>query len=222
VSERRRQRGERALEDARRRLDAGDVAGAAEPIERARADFAAELDLDGVRAVRTEAERGYREATETDDPFYERLLYASAQNIRFLSRREAARRGVEWVDPHPELDQPGRPEIRIERGISRSAKRWIVGVALAVLLAAGGTAAGIVLSLDRATVVNDTGTMVQYADCNSGGLDSGAHTLRPHTRKRFTGWNLCIAVFDPVGRRLGCLKLHDGETANVSEAKRCD
>jgi hypothetical protein len=221
VGEQRRQRGHRALEEARRRLDAGDVGGAAAPLERARADFAAELDLEGVREVRAQAERGYREAAEADDPFYEQLLYASAQNVRFLSRRDAARRGVEWVDPHPELDQPGRPEMRVERGVSRSARRWLVGVSLAVLLTAGGTAAGIALSLDRATVVNDTAQPVGYVDCGQGGLDINPPTLLPHTRKRFTGWNLCFAVYDPNGHRLGCLRLHDGETISVRDAKNC-
>src|SRR5579884_1150040 len=122
MAERRLQRAQTALDEARRLIDGRELRRAAERLERARADFAAELSLHGVREVRAEAERGYQQADEADEPFYEQLLYASAQNVRFLSRRDAARRGIEWVDPHPELELPGRPEIRAERGLGRRAK----------------------------------------------------------------------------------------------------
>src|SRR5579884_344497 len=148
MAERRRQRAREALADARRLLDAGELRRGAERLERARADFAAELDLDGVRDVRAEAERGYQQADEADEPFYEQLLYASAQNVRFLSRRDAARREIEWVDPHPELDLPGRPEIRVERALGRRAKAWLVALVLAVVLAIVGVVLGLVVSHD--------------------------------------------------------------------------
>jgi hypothetical protein len=221
VSERRRQRAGAALEDARRRLEAGDVRGAVEPLERAGADFAAELDLEGVRSVRAEVERGYHEAGERDEPFYEQLLYATAQNIRFLSRRDAAARGVEWVDPHPELDQPGRPEIRAERGVGRKAKRWLLAVSLGVVVVLGATAAGIALSIDHATIVNDTDHVVAWSDCGTNVLTDN-HLLKPGTRKRLTGWNLCVEIADPTTFSQGCLKLHDGETVSVRAAKPCD
>jgi hypothetical protein len=219
MSERRRQRARAALEEARRLLDGGDARGAVEPLERARADFAAELDLDSVREVRAEAERGYGTATEADEPFYEQLLYASGQNVRFLTRREATRRGVAWADPHPELDQPGRPEIRIERGLSRRAKRWIAGVALALVAAAAAVAAGVALSIDHATLVNDTSRTVEVTGC--GGGVAGGEALAPGERRRFTGWGLCVALRSG-DRILGCVHLHDHEVARVSDAERCE
>src|SRR5579884_4520404 len=177
MAERRRQRAREALADARRLLDAGELRRGAERLERARADFAAELDLDGVRDVRAEAERGYQQADEADEPFYEQLLYASAQNVRFLSRRDAARRGVEWVDPHPELDLPGRPEIRAERGLGRRAKAWVAAISVAVLAAAGAFTAWAVLAHDTGYLVNDTGSTVTYIRC--GDSLRSEHDLAP-------------------------------------------
>jgi hypothetical protein len=219
MAERRRQRAREALAEARRLIDEGELRGAAERLERARSDFAAELDLDGVRDVRAEAERGYQLAAEADDPFYEQLLYASAQNVRFLSRRDAARRGVEWVDPHPELDLPGRPEIRAERGIGRKAKAWIVGVSIAAALAVAGITIGLVVSHETGYVVNDTSRSVGYVRC--GDSVGSAKQLAPGEKTKLGGWGLCIELTSSTGVLSRCLHIRDGETARVSDARAC-
>jgi len=218
MAQRRLQRAQAALEEGRRLVDAGELRPAAERLERARADFAAELSLDGVRTVRAEAERAYQQAEEADEPFYEQLLYASAQNVRFLSRRDATRRGVEWVDPHPELDQPGRPEIRVERGVGRKAKWWLVGVAVAVLAAAGGFAAWAALSYETAYLVNDRGQTIQYVRCGDSARSS--HDLAPGEEVKLRGFGICVDVLGGTGA-VRCLHLNDGETGRVSEAKPC-
>src|SRR5689334_7774181 len=166
MAERRLQRARAALVDGRRLLDAGEVRRAAERLERARSDFAAELDLDGVREVCAEAERGYHQSAEADEPFYEQLLYATAQNVRFLSRRDATRRGVEWTDPHPELDLPTGPEIRVERLLDRRAKRWLAGVAALVVAAGLAVLAYYAATFESATVVNDQDYPVMAGNCN--------------------------------------------------------
>lgn len=224
MAERRRQRAQASLAEARRLLDAGEVRGAVEPLERARGDFAAELDLDGVRDVRAEAERGYQEAKEPDEPFYEQLLYASAQNVRFLSRREATRRGVAWVDPHPELDLPGRPEIRAERGVDRRAKIWLAGSASLVALAIVGVVVWFAVTFESATLVNDQKAPIFYYSC--GGSES-FRVIEPRERKHFKGWHLCVRLMYTIPTTpttnggFSCIHLHDGETARVSEAKPC-
>ena len=219
MAERRLQRAQTALDEARRLIDRRELRRAAERLERARADFAAELSLHGVREVRAEAERGYQQADEADEPFYEQLLYASAQNVRFLSRRDAARRGVEWVDPHPELDLPGRPEIRVERLLDRRTKRWLGGLAALVVAAGLAVLAYYAATFESATLVNDQNYPVTWGSCNDGtGPDSGA-LLQPGARKHLGGWHLCVELMTNAG--LKCVRPHDGETMKVSEAPRC-
>lgn len=124
------------LDDARRLLEAGDAHAALRSLERARDDLLAERDLDGLHDLRRLAEQGYAESHDRDEAAYESLLYASAQNIRWLSRKRALERGVAWEDPHPELDAPGRPEMRVEREVTRAHVPWIL-VAVVAAIAIG-------------------------------------------------------------------------------------
>jgi hypothetical protein len=121
------------LDETQRAIDAGDAHGALRPLERARGDLLAARDLDGLRELRREAERGYGHCEVRDEAAYESLLYASAQNIRWLSRKAAVQRGVAWDDPHPELDRPGRPEIRVERTVTKRNIPWILVATLAAV-----------------------------------------------------------------------------------------
>ena len=156
MGEARRKRAEEALAEGRRLLESGDVHGALRLLDRARKDFVQEGDLGGVRELRKVVEDGYRLADAQDEPAYERLLYGSAQNVRFLSRKRAAEAKVPWEDPHPELDQPGRPEMRA--GVTRRDIPWIaIGAVVAAALVAG-----IVLLIvfadttDRRGITNDS------------------------------------------------------------------
>ena len=126
MAERTRQRAEAALAEARRLLEAGEPGRAVDALERARKGFFAAADLAGMRELRRAAEEGYAASEPADEPAYERLLYASGQNVRFLSRRRAKAAGLPWEDPHPELDAPGRPEIRAERGLTKRDVPWIL------------------------------------------------------------------------------------------------
>lgn len=121
------------LDEARRLLDAEDAHGALRPLERARGDLLAARDLDGLQELRREAERGYGHCAAKDEAAYESLLYASAQNIRWLSRKAAVDGGVAWEDPHPELDKAGRPEIRVERTVTKRHIPWIAVATLAAV-----------------------------------------------------------------------------------------
>lgn len=230
MAERARQRAGRELAAARRLLEAGDVREALRPLERARRDFLAAADETGLREVRAAAEDGYRRSDSADEPAYERLLYASAQNIRFLSRRSATATGREWIDPHPELDRSDRPEIRAERGITRRDIPWITLAAAAGLLGVAAVAAfyiwGIFFSitLHRATIRNDSGRAVVVGVC-AGPCDqlSDVRLLRPGRRSTVRETDpIWFTVQTPSGRRIGCVEARKPERgALVSAAGRC-
>jgi hypothetical protein len=223
VSTHARRSGDRKLAEARALLDAGDARAAVKPLDAARKDFVAAGDLDRLQDLRLTIEDGYRAAGEGDEPAYERLLYASGQNIRFLSRRRAAAEGVPWQDPHPELDAPGRPEIRIERGVRRREIPWIVigltaGIALVV---------GFVLLLFVSTsgehdrsIANDSPDTVLVALCDSPCEEvARARMLLPGASATFsTNYDL-FAVSTPSGRRIGCVDA--SRRASVSDAGDC-
>ncbi len=140
--ERARQRAEAELARARTALDANDHVAALDSLEHARRDFLGARDLAGMRELRGVVEEAYRECDPKDEPMFEQLLYASGQNVRFLSRRRAAEAGVPWEDPHPELDDPSRPEMRVERTVRRRDVPWILLFgAIGVIVAAGLIAA---------------------------------------------------------------------------------
>jgi hypothetical protein len=226
VGERTRRRAQAALDEGRRLLFAGDHAGAADALERARRDFLGERDLAALREVRRAAEDGYRSCDPDDEPAYERLLYATGQNVRFLSRRRAAEAGVPWEDPHPELDAPGRPEIRIERGVRRRDVPWIVVFGTLGALVVAGVLAAYVYAVvvaqreHRWTITNDTARTVLVGTCN------GSCTSLQETRVLSPGSRLTIrtkrdrfAISTPAGRRVGCV---DGAaSALVSTAGPC-
>lgn len=231
MGERRRQRAERALAEARAQIEAGDATAAFRPLERARKDYLGEADLSGLREVRRAAERGYTSSADAGEAAYERLLYASAQNVRFLSRRRAAAAGEPWRDPHPELDLPDRPEIRAERGIGRRDVPWILVSAVVGAAVVAGVVAFYVWAFffaadgsQRATIVNDTSRPVVVGVC-AGYCDSvrGVRLLRDGQReggKTSFGDDLWFVVSRPSGRRIGCVRGRGG-TVHVSDAGGC-
>jgi hypothetical protein len=221
VTEARRSRAEAALAEARRLLDAGDAHGALRLLERARKDFLQAEDLTGLRELRRTIEESYRHAETADEPRFERLLYSSAQNIRYLSRRKAGKAGVPWEDPHPELEQPGRPEMRAERGITRHDRRWIalavvLGVAVVAAVAVGIVA---VYRAERLVLVNDTSTPVDVGVCDSRTCDTvkSIVTVDPGERYTALGHDFLLTT---ATRRLGCIHAH-GTTRRMSTAVRC-
>jgi hypothetical protein len=222
VGEARRKRAEEALVQGRRLLESGDVHGALRLLDSARKDLVQEGDLAGARELRTLVEDGYRLADTQDEPAYERLLYASAQNIRFLSRKRAVEAKVPWEDPHPELDQPGRPEMRAERGVTKRDVPWIAvgGVVAAALVA------GIVLLFvfagrtNRREITNDSNAPVLVGLCDSP-CDTIAKPLllRPGERTTWKTNYDRFAISKPSGARIGCVDAT--RHARVSEARSC-
>jgi hypothetical protein len=208
MGEARRKRAEEALVEGRRLLASGDVDGALRRLDRARKDFLQEGDLAGTRDLRTVVEDAYRVAHTRDEPAFERLLYASAQNIRFLSRKRAADAKVPWEDPHPELDQPGRPEMRAERGVTKRDVPWIaIGVVVAAALVAGVVLLFVFgARTDRRSITNDSGAPVLVGLCDSPcDTVAQARLLRPGDRASFdTNYDL-FEVSKPSGDRIGCV-----------------
>src|SRR3954470_19189416 len=218
------ERATRALDEGRARLERGDVAGGLDRLEHARKDFLKAEDLAGLRALRTVVEDSYRESAEADEPAFERLLYASAQNIRFLSRRAARKAQVPWEDPHPELDAPGRPEMRAERGLTQRDRRWVVvaGVLSAVVVAAVVVGAVFAYKSQRVVLVNDTNERVEVALCDDRACERESPvttTLDPGERFRAIGHNFRITRED--GTTLGCIHSGGGTTRAVSDAREC-
>jgi hypothetical protein len=222
MGERGRQRAEHELLEGQRLLESGDVHGALAQLERARKDFLKVEELGRLRDLRAVVENGYREATEADEPAFERLLYATAQNVRFLSRRRAKQAGAPWEDPHPELEQPGRPEMRAERGMTRRDRRWIVlaGVLGAAVLAAVVIGIFAVYRSQRVVIINDTAAPVQVALCGDRTCDKATFvvTLAPGNRYTAIGRNFRVTRLD--GTTVGCLHGH-GVTRRVSSAGPC-
>jgi hypothetical protein len=222
VNEARRHRAEGGLAEGRRLLEGGDVHAGLRVLDRARKDFVQEADLNGVRELRKVVEDGYRHADSRDDPAYERLLYASAQNVRFLSRKRAAAAKVPWEDPHPELDQPGRPEMRAERGVTKRDVPWIaIGGAVAAALVAG-----VILLLvfadrtGRSEIVNDSNAPVVVGLCDPP-CDTVAKPQLLHPGER-VHWDTNygrFAISKPSGARIGCVDA--GLHARVSRAGSC-
>jgi hypothetical protein len=222
VGEARRRRAEEALAEGRRLLAGGEVHGALRPLEKARKDLVQEGDLGGLRDLRAVVEDGYRLADPQDEPAYERLLYASAQNVRFLSRKRAAQAKVPWEDPHPELDQPSRPEMRAERGVTKRDIPWIaVGAAVAAAVIAG-----IVLlfvfagSTERRGIRNDSNAPVVVGLCDSP-CDTVAKPLLLKPGEEIS-WETNydrFAISKPSGVRIGCVDA--GRHARVSKAGDC-
>jgi hypothetical protein len=226
VGERTRQRAQAALDEGRRLLFAGEHGRAADALENARRDFLTEYDLAAIREVRRAAEDGYRSCEPDDEPAFERLLYATGQNVRFLSRRRATAEGVSWEDPHPELDAPGRPEIRVERGIRRRDVPWIVVFGgLGALVVAGVVAAYVYAIVAAArehrwTITNDTTQTAVIGTCDGScsSVDE-THVLGPGARLTIKTKGDRFAISTTAGRRLGCV---DGSTsALVSAARSC-
>jgi hypothetical protein len=145
--ERARQRAVAELATARARLEAGDSTRALDAFERSRRDFLGARDLAGMQELRRTLEDAYRDCADKDEPQYEQLLYASGQNVRFLSRRRAAEAGVPWEDPHPELDDPRRPEMRVERAVRRRDVPWILLFGAIGVVAAAALIAAYVYSI---------------------------------------------------------------------------
>jgi hypothetical protein len=219
-----RERATRTLEEARGLLAAGDATAALDRLERARKDFVKAEDLAGLRELRRVVEDAYRESADSDEPVFERLLYSSGQNIRFLSRRAALKAHVPWEDPHPELDQPGRPEIRAERGLTRRDRRWVVVASILSALVVGGVVTGIVFAYksQRVVLVNDTNEPVEVAVCDSRACDGKLTfkaTLDPGERYTTIGHNFRVSRAD--GTTLGCIHSGGGATRDVSTAAEC-
>jgi hypothetical protein len=214
MSERTRQHAEQELNAARRLLDAGDVHGALKQLESARKAAVQADDLGGLRELRAAIEEGYRGADATDEPAYERLLYASAQNVRYLSRRRAAEAKVPWEDPHPELEQPGRPEMRAERGVTKRDVPWIALTGGIAVVVAAAVAAFFVYAIwfadkeHRISLRNDTPARVLVGvctfDCSTFKdmrlLEPGASLV---TRDFDPAW---FVVKQPSGRLIGCVE----------------
>ncbi len=223
MNERVRKRADAELAEAQRLLEAGETGAALKPLEQARKDFLKLEDLAGLREVRAAAESGYTRSAAEDEPAYERLLYASGQNVRFLSRRRAARAGLPWEDPHPELEQPGRPEIRAERGVSRRDVPWILIAAVA-----GGAVIAVIVLLfvlavqeHKGTVVNDTGRPVLVGSCDSSCRSvRSMRLLRPGGRMSGSATDLWFLIAKPSGERIGCVHAN-GRTADASGAGDC-
>jgi|tagenome__1003787_1003787.scaffolds.fasta_scaffold20889596_2 hypothetical protein len=218
------ERATRALDEGRARLERGDVAGGLDRLEHARKDFLKAEDLAGLRELRGVVEDSYRESAEADEPAFERLLYASAQNIRFLSRRAARKAQVPWEDPHPELDAPGRPEMRAERGLTQRDRRWVViaGVLSAVVIAAVVVGVVFAYKSQRVVLVNDTNERVEVALCDDRACERESPvttTLDPGERFRAIGHNFRITRED--GTTLGCIHSGGGTTRAVSDAREC-
>jgi hypothetical protein len=212
------------LDEARGLLAGGDIADALDRLERARKDFLKAEDLVGLRQLRRVVEDGYRESAAVDEPAFERLLYASAQNIRFLSRRAARKAQVPWEDPHPELDQPGRPEMRAERGLTGRDRRWVVFAAVLSIAVIGGVAVGIVYAYksQRVVIVNDTTERVGVGVCDDRACDGDVllrSTLDPGERYRAIGHDFRITREN--GTTLGCIHAGGGTTRPVSAAVAC-
>jgi hypothetical protein len=223
MSEAARQRGRGKLAEARSLLEAGEMRRALKPLDQARKDFVQAGDLDDLNELRRAIEQGYQAADEADEPAYERLLYASGQNVRFLSRREAAKRGVAWEDPHPELDAPSRPEIRIERGVARREIPWIIiGTAAGAALVAGVVLLIVTASdTHHRSIRNDSPAAVLVGLCDSP-CDEVAKTqlLQPgETVTLKTNYDL-FAISTPAGRRIGCVDT-SSRVARVSDANSC-
>jgi hypothetical protein len=229
VGARTRQRAEAALAEARRLLEAGEPGRAVDDLERARKGFLAEADLGGMQEVRRAAEEGYAASEPADEPAYERLLYASGQNVRFLSRRRAAAAGLPWEDPHPELDAPGRPEIRAERGVTKRDVPWILvfgglGVAVVASLIALWIYA-VVVAVDEhdRTIANDSARPVLVSLCDRPCDDGvGARLLRPGESLTYRTSYDAFLVTSPDGERIGCVDTtDDGAAVSAADAEEC-
>jgi hypothetical protein len=214
-------RAEAALAEARRLVEAGDVRGALRPLEQARKDYLQAADLDGLRETRRVVEEAYQRSDAADEPAYERLLYSSGQNIRFLSRRRAAEAGIPWDDPHPELDQPGRPEIRVERGLSGRDKRWIVVAAVIGAAVVAGVVIGLVFAYraGETKVVNDTRRTVIVGVCTDDSCDHISDLVRLEPGDDYSTFDRRLGVNRQSGASLGCVR--SGDSRRVSNLDRC-
>lgn len=224
--ERARQRAEAELADARQKLAAGDTTASLRSFERARRDFLGARDLAGLNDLRRTLEDAYRECDPKDEPLYEQLLYASAQNVRFLSRRRAAEAGAPWEDPHPELDDPSRPELRVERSVRRRDVPWIflfgaIGVVVAAGLIAAYVFAVVTGNNKRDTFVNDRSEAVLVGTCDAP-CDSTAEVrlVAPHGRWRVRTTDDYFVVRSTSGARIGCVDT-SASPARASDAGAC-
>lgn len=224
--ERARQRAEAELATARTRLDAGDTVQALVAFERSRRDFLGARDLAGMQELRRALEDAYCNCDPADEPQYEQLLYASGQNVRFLSRRRAAEAGVPWEDPHPELDDPKRPEMRVERAVRRRDVPWIVVFGGIGVLIAAGVIAGYVYVIvtathtHRRTIVNDRSTPVLVGTCDPDcSYADDVRVLRPHESWTVKTGDDYFVVRRLSGARIGCLRT--SAAARTSDAGDC-
>jgi hypothetical protein len=220
-------RAEAALADAHRRLAAGETEKAARALERARRGYLAAGDVVAMTRLRRLVEESYERSSVRDEPLFEQLLYATGQNLRFLTRREAAERGVPWQDPHPEIDDRRRPEMRAARAIRpRDLPRIVVFAALGVVTA-GALLTGY-LHVRRAaepgpsrTIVDDAGRALLVATCKAGAISvdqtqplaaGEAWTVRTHDT-----W---FVVSYPDGDQIGCVPASK-KFARASRAGAC-
>jgi hypothetical protein len=208
VTDSERAQAEGKVAEAKRLLEQGDARAALKQLDQARKRLVHANDLEAMRELRRVVEEGYRASDERDEPRFEQLLYATAQNIRFLSRRAATARGVEWVDPHPELDAPGRPEIRIERGVGRREVPWI----LIGTLAGAALIAGFVLLIvagahgNERKITNDRSSVVIVGLCDSPCEEvAKSRTLRPGASVTYKTTYDRFAVSRLDGTRIGCV-----------------
>jgi hypothetical protein len=220
------ERAEAALAEARAHLEAGDAAAAVRPLERARRDYLAADDLAGMRELRRAVEEGYGACAPADEPHFEQLLYASGQNVRFLSRRRAAAARVPWEDPHPELDDPRRPEIRAERGIRRrDVPRILVFGAIGVAAVGAAVATYVVAVLSNRphtrAIVNDRGAAVAVGTCDSAcGSAQLGNVLLPGNRWSVSTSDGWFVLRPTAGGRRQCVKVASA-TVRASQAGRC-
>ncbi len=219
-------RAESAFAEARRHLEAGELGKAARKLERARRGYLALVDLPGMARLRGVVEEAQQRSGADDEALFEPLLYATAQNIRFLTRREAAERGLPWRDPHPELDDRRRLEMRPGRFIRRRDLPRIVLFATVGVVFVGALLSGYVYATRPAskgairTIVNDMDRPLLVATCKGGSIStdrskqlvSGKWTIR--TRD---SW---FVVSYPDGDRIGCLPVTQ-TPARASRAGPC-
>ena len=207
MGEARRKRAEEALAEGRRLLESGDVHGALRLLDRARKDFVQEGDLGGVRELRKVVEDGYRLADAQDEPAYERLLYGSAQNVRFLSRKRAAEAKVPWEDPHPEVENREGEGVLASAGYRAGAR---VLARMGLSLDVGVCFPQLPELADFARAVPELTIILNHL----GGLN-----LRPGERISWKTTYDRFAISKPSGARIGCVDAT--RRARVSDADSC-
>jgi hypothetical protein len=127
-----------------------------------------------------------------------------------------------WEDPHPELEQPGRPEMRAERGMTDRDRRWIAfTVVLAAAVIAGVTVAIVAAYRHtRVVFVNDTPNPVDVGVCASRSCDKLGTIARIAPGKRHSAIGQDFRVLTADGTTLGCIHAR-GTTRRVSSAAPC-